>query len=146
MAVTAKMYGIFLKNQLSGASVVDWDTDTIRCSLHTATYVPDQDAHDFFSDVTNEITGTGYTAEGVALTTSAPSYDTATNEVRLDATDAQWTTASFTARIAVVYKDTGSAATSPLIGYIDFGADTTVSSGTFTIQWDSTGVAKVTVS
>jgi len=109
--------------------------------------VPDQDAHDYFNDITNELTTTGgYTAGGVTLTLTTASYDAATNEVRLDATDAQWTSASFTARYAIVYKSTGTAATSPLICYVDFGGDETVSSGTFTIVWDSTGVAKITVS
>jgi hypothetical protein len=45
----------------------------------------------------------------------------------------------------VIWKDTGSAATSPLLGYVDFGADET-SSGTFTLQWDATdGVLRAVV-
>jgi hypothetical protein len=93
--------------------------------------------------VTNEIVGAGYTAGGVALGTKSVSYDSATNETRLIAANSQWTAASFTARIAVVYKDTGVAATSPLLGWVDFGADETIASGTFTIQWDATGVLKL---
>jgi hypothetical protein len=30
------------------------------------------------------------------------------------------------------------------MGYVNFGGDETVASGTFTIQWDSTGVLKIT--
>jgi hypothetical protein len=124
---------------------VDWDADTIKCGLATSSYTPDQDAHDFYNDITNEVAnGNGYTTGGVALTTSAPAYDSASNTLRLDASDAQWTSASFTARYAFVYKDTGSAATSPLLGYVDFGGDETVSSGTFTIAWDATdGVLRI---
>jgi hypothetical protein len=145
MPVTAKLFGVPLKNQFSGANPIDWDTDTIKVALTTSSWVPDQDTHDFFNDVTNEITGTGYSAGGVTLTCSAPTYDTASNEVRMDAADASWSSASFTARYAVVYKSTGTASTSPLICYVDFGADQTVSAGTFTITWDATGVWKVTV-
>jgi hypothetical protein len=144
MSVSAKWYGVPIKNMWSGANVIDWDTDTIKCALATSSYTPDQDTHDFFNDVTNEITGTGYSAGGVTLTCSAPTYDTATNEIRLDANDAQWTSSTFTAHYAVVYKSTGTASTSPLICYVDFGADQTVTAGTFTIVWDSTGVAKIT--
>jgi hypothetical protein len=126
---------------------VDWAADTIKCSLHTVTYVPDQDANDFFNDATNEITGTGYTAGGVALGSKTVTYDTGTNQVRLDAADASWSGATFTARIAVNYKDTaGASSTDPLLTYVDFGADESVASGTFSIVWDATGVARVDVS
>ena len=146
MAVTAKWYGVPIKNQYDGTAVVDWDTDTIKVALTTSSYAPAQDTDDFFNDVTNEITGTGYTAGGATLGSKTATYDTASNEMRLDAADTQWTSSSFTARNAVVYKSTGTAATSPLLSYVDFGGDETVSSGTFTIQWDSTGVAKITAS
>ena len=146
MAVTAKWYGVPIKNQFDGTAVVDYDTDTIKVALHTVSYVPAQDTDDFFNDATNEITGTGYTAGGVTLGSKTVTYDTATNEMRLDAGDAQWTASSFTARIATHYKSTGVSTTSPLISYVDFGGDETVASGTFTITWDATGVAKITAS
>lgn len=147
MAVTSKWYGNALLGQYSSTAArrVDWDADAITVSLHTVTYVPNQDTDDFWNDATNEISGTGYSTPGLALTTSAPTYDSGTNEMRLDANDAQWTTASFTARIAVVYSNTaGASTTDPVLTYVDFGGDETVASGTFTIQWDATGVAKIT--
>ena len=146
MAVTAKWYGVPIKNQYDGTAVVDWNTDTIKAALTTSSYSPAQDTDDFFNDVTNEITGTGYTAGGASLGTLTATYDTTSNEIRLDAADTQGTSSSFTARNAVIYKSTGTASTSPLVSYIDFGGDETVSSGTFTIQYDSTGVAKITAS
>lgn len=148
IAVTAKWYGLGVKDQwgATAADRIDWITDTIKTALHTSTYVPNQDTDDFFNDATNEITGTGYTAGGVTLGSKTLTYDSGTNEVRLDAGDAQWTSATFTSRIATTYKSTGTATTSHLMGYVDFGGDESVSSGTFTIQWDSTGVLKVVVS
>jgi hypothetical protein len=146
MAVTAFWYGLALKGQWSATAGnrVDYLTDTIKCALATSTYTPNQDTHDFFDDVTNEVSGTGYTAGGVTLANKTLTYDTASNETRLDADDAAWTSSSFTARYAVVYKSTGTASTSPLMGYVNFGGDQTVSTGNFTIQWDATGVLKVT--
>src|SRR3990167_905735 len=150
MAVTAKWYGNHFVNKykaVAAGDVIDFATDTMKVSLHTVTYVPAQDTDDFWNDATNEITGTGYTTKGVTLGSQTVTYDAGTNECRLDAGDAQWTASSFTARIAVVYKDgAGADTTDPLLSYVDFGGGETVSSGTFTIQWDATGVAKITSS
>lgn len=144
--MTTKWFGVPFKNLVDGTSVWDWNTDTIKISLHTVTYTPDQDTHDFYNDVTNEVSSANYTAGGATLASPTIVYDTGTNEIRLDATDAAWTTVTFTARYAVVYKSTGTASTSPLIAYIDFGADQTVSGGNFTIVFDATGVVKATAS
>lgn len=150
LAVTSKWYGNALLGQYSSTAArrVDWDADAITVSLHSSSYTPNQDTDDFWNDATNELaTAGGYTSPGLALTTSAPTYDSGTNEMRLDANDASWTSATFTARIAVVYSNTaGATSTDPVLTYVDFGGDETVSSGTFTIVWDSTGVAKITAS
>lgn len=148
MAHTVKWAGRALEGQwgTTAARRVDFVTDTIKCSLSTNTYVPDQDAHDFFNDVTNEITGTGYTAGGATLGTKSVSYDTATNELRLICADVAWgpgaTFGPF--RIGTIYKDTGTASTSPILGWITFDSDQSVSNGTFTIDTDPTGVLYVT--
>ncbi len=144
MAVSALMYGKAMEGLVSATAArrVDWVGDTIKVMLCTASYTPDQDAHDFKDDITNEITGTGYTAGGATLASKTITYTGASNREVLDAADVAWTTATFTARYAVVYKDTGSAATSPVLCVIDFGANETVTAGTFTIQWDAEGVLK----
>lgn len=47
---------------------VDWDTDDLRLTLHSASYVPDLGAHDYVADLTNELaTGGGYTSGGLAV-------------------------------------------------------------------------------
>ncbi len=51
---------------------IDWDTDDLRLTLHTATYAPNLDLHDYVDDLTNELaTGGGYTAGGLAVTKPA---------------------------------------------------------------------------
>jgi hypothetical protein len=148
MAVTAKWYGNALLGQWGTTSGrrVNWTGDTIKTSLHDNTETPDQDVDDFFNDVsgTELATAGGYTAGGVTLTGKTLTYDTATNEVRLDADDATWTGASFSCYFGITYDATpGTAATNPLMGYVDFGGIETVTSGTFAIVWDTTGVLKV---
>jgi len=145
MAVTSHWYGLAGKGQWSGtpASRVDWVNDTIKCTLHTSSYTPNQDTHQYYSDLTNELsTGSGYTAGGYTLVNKTLTYDTASNETRLGADPAQWTSATFTFRISVVRKDTGTPTTSPLLGYTDMGSDQSISGGTYTLVWDATGVLK----
>jgi hypothetical protein len=138
------MYGLVFTAAFN--KTIDADDGSVKCSLHTSTYTPNQDTHDFFNDATNEITGTGYTAGGVALGSPTMAYTGGTNVWNFDASDASWTGATFTARYAVVYYSTGTSSTSPLIMYVDFGGDQTVNAGTFTIQWNAAGLFTVTVS
>jgi len=139
----SKLYGNFLVKALN--KEVDWDTDTIKVALTTSSYTPNQDTHDYFNDVTNEVSGTGYTAGGNTLGSKTITYDDANNVIVLDAADTTWASSTITARYAVVYASTGTASTSPLIGYVDFGSDQSSTNGNFTITWDSTGIVRVTV-
>lgn len=75
MAVTAKWYG---KAFLALANKeVDYLTDTIKVMLTTSTYTPNADTHDYKDDVTNEVTGTGYTAGGATLAFKTNTYTAA---------------------------------------------------------------------
>lgn len=144
MAVTAKLYGKFI--QSLGNKEIDLDTDTLKVMLCTSTYTPDQDTHQYKSSVTNEVTGTGYTAGGAALTSVVVSYTAATNVYMLDAADTSWAGSTITARYAVIYDSSPATdATRPLIGYVDFGADVSSTGAAFTITWDPAGIFTVTV-
>jgi hypothetical protein len=132
------IYNSFKKKIMDGS--IDLDTDTIKVALVTSSYTPDQDAHDFFDDVTNEVSGTGYTAGGASLANKAVTADNTDNEGVFDADDVTWATSTITARGAVIYKSTGTASTSPLICYIDFGSDKSSTAGDFTLQWNSEGI------
>lgn len=122
---------------------VDFDTDTIKVALATSAYTPNQDTHDYFDDVTNEVVGTGYTAGGATLASPVVTLDTANDRVDFDAADTSWTTSTITARYGIIYKSTGTASTSPLIGIIDFGSDQISSAGTFLIQWNASGILRL---
>jgi hypothetical protein len=63
-----RWYPIGLKAALTGT--VDWDSDTLKMALLTSSYTFSE-AHDFFDDLTNEVTGTGYTAGGATLASVA---------------------------------------------------------------------------
>lgn len=142
--VSASLYGLTSQKMIDNTGVsgtaIKWLTDTIKVALTTSSYTPNNDTDDFFNDVTNEITGTGYSAGGATLASTTSTYDTASDQIRLDAADTTWTSSTLTARIAVIYKSTGTGSTSPVINWVNFGADQVTSSGTLTITWDATGI------
>ena len=92
-------------------------TGTPKYVLATATYTPDQDAHDFLNDVTNEAAGTGYVAGGNAVGAVTVTLDTATNTVTL--TCAEISGVSVSCRWLIFVVSTGTASTSPVLAYVD---------------------------
>jgi hypothetical protein len=144
VAITHLLYGLTMVTL--GNKEVDVNSDTYKTMLTTVTYVPNQDTHKYKSDVTNEITGTNYTATGVSIGSLTDTYTGGTNVYALDAIDAAWTTASFTCRIAPTYDSTPATdATRPLLSYVDMGADQTVSAANFTIVWAAGGICTWTM-
>jgi len=119
---------------------IDLDTDDIQVALVTSSYTPNIDTHDNFDDITNEVSGTGYTAGGADLANEAVTVDTTDDEGVFDADDVTWSSSTITARGAVLYKNTGTPSTSKLICYFDFGSDKVSSSGNFTIAWNAEGI------
>lgn len=137
--MASAIYNSFKRDIMNGS--IDLDTDTIKIMLVTSSYSANIDTHTKRSDITNEISGTGYSAGGASLGSLSVSVDNTDDEGVFDAADASWSTATFTARGAVLYKSRGGASSADeLICYIDFGADKSCSAGTFTIQFDAEGI------
>lgn len=133
MAATLKWYGQGLLKLVTGA--IDIDTDTFKIMLVTSAYTPNQDTHTFRSDVTNEVSGTGYTAGGATLSGFSISYDAATNQVRIAWTDPTWPSSTITARGFVIYKSRGGAASADeLLAYAVNDVDVSSSGATFTVD------------
>jgi hypothetical protein len=149
MAMFGKIGANVFGGEVSGDTfAIDYLSDTIKVALATTAYAPNADAHEVFSDVTNELTtALGYTAGGATLGTKTSTYNPTGNVTVHDAADVSWTATggSLVFRYAIVYKSTGTGSTSPLIGYLDFTTQTITDGNTVTIVWDATdGVFKVT--
>jgi hypothetical protein len=132
------IYNKYKMEALKGS--VNLVSDTIKVALFTSAYTPNVDSDIFYGDLTGEVVGTGYTEGGEEITNKAVTQDDTDNEGVFDGDDVDWATSSITARYAVIYKDSGSPATSPLISYIDFGADKTSLNENFTVSWGAEGI------
>ena len=100
--------------------------DTFKIALYTSAAT--LDASTTVYSATNETSGTGYTAAGNTLASGATSSSGTT--AFADFADSSWTTASFTARGALIYNSTQA---NKSVVVLDFGADKTSTAGTFTV-------------
>lgn len=151
---TISKYDQFLKTQMNGgqdttgsstasaARVIDFDTDTLKVALVTASYIPSASGHAAFNSITNEVTGTNYTAGGSTL--ASVTLGESGGTVTFDAADVTWAQSGsgFTdARYAIIYKSTGTPATSTLLCYIDLGADKGNVDGDLVLSFNESGIA-----
>lgn len=111
---------------------IDLDSDTFGCMLVTESYVPNKGTHTKRNHITNEVTGTGYTAGGAACTLSL-SLDTTNHRFDVTVNAPSWPSSTLTARGLVVYKNRGGASSADeLLFYADFLSNITSTSSTFT--------------
>jgi len=103
-------------------------TDTIKIALYTANADIDADTTAYV--VTDEITGTGYTAGGNTLTGTTVKSENGVAYVSFNNTT--WAAASFTCRGALIYNFTKA---NRSIAVLNFGSDKTVLNQTFQIQF-----------
>ena len=126
------IYNSFWDDVIRG--VVDVDAVTVKVMLVTSSYAENKDTDTKRSDVTNEVSGAGYTAGGVASAVTV-TKDTANDRVDIALGQVSWPSSTITARKAVYYVSRGGAASADeLIAVNDFGADVVSSGGTFTLN------------
>lgn len=139
MAVTTAITNQFKLDILKGGCQFGGTaTNTFKMALFdqnsgiSGTYGAATTSYTDITGGTDELSGTGYSTGGTAVT---PTLSTAGTTTYVDFTDASWTTATFTTRATCLYNDTvANGATADLaIALWDFAADKSVSSGTFTI-------------
>lgn len=130
--MTTLVYNSFMRDVFTGA--IDCDTDTFKAMLVTSAYTEDKDTHTKRSQVTNEVTGTGYTAGGVACTVTVSTVNTALDQIVVTCGAVSWSAATLTARKLVVYKSRGGASSADeLVMVNDFGSDFSSTAGTFSV-------------
>jgi hypothetical protein len=141
MAITSAICSSFKQELLQGKHNFSSSSgDTFKIAMFTSSASLGASTTDY--STSNEITntsGTAYTAGGASLTNAGVTLSSTT--AYTDFSDVSWTSATFTANGAMIYNTTTGTDTSTTdaVAIIAFGADKTVSSGTFTIQFPTAG-------
>ena len=129
MAITQAMCTSFKKELLEAVhNFKNSGGDTFKIALYTSSAT--LSAATTAYSTTNEVSGTNYTAGGNTLTRVDPSSSGTTGFT--DFADTSWTSATITARGALIYNDSDS---DKAVAVLDFGADKSSSGGDFTIQF-----------
>lgn len=136
--MASALYPLFKQALLAQSPSIDFDTDTLKVALvNLTTDYTYSAAHDFIDDVTQysgttaQTLGTKTVSLGVFDVTDDPETFTA---VAIDG--------SKTVGALVIFKDTGTPSTSPLIAYFDGFSAVTPNGGNITVTWDN-GANKV---
>ncbi len=134
MAITQAMATSFKVDILNGVhafgtTVTRGSTaaDTFKIALYTSSASLDSTTTAY--SVTNEVSGTGYTAGGNTLSVSQVPTSTSTT-AWLDFADTTWTSATITANGALIYNSSQS---NKAVAVLAFGGDKTSTNGDFTI-------------
>jgi hypothetical protein len=129
MAITQAMCTSFKKELLEGVhNFKNSGGSTFKLALFTSS--ASLGAATTAYSTSNEVSGTGYTAGGAALTRVDPS--TSGTTAITDFSDLTFSTATITANGAVIYNDGASDAA---VIVLAFGGDKTSTAGDFTIQF-----------
>ena len=113
----------------------DFSSDTFKIALYTssATSLADYTIY----AVTNEASGTGYSAGGIALSGGTVALSGTTAYVDFT-TNAEFTSVTITARYALIYN---TSAANKACFFLDFGGNKTATNGTFTIVFPAAGAS-----
>ena len=126
----------FKSELLSGVHDFATAGDTFKLSLYTSSSTINNASTTIYT-TSDEVADSGsYSAGGGSLANQAVSSDGTTAIVDFD--DLSFTSATITARYALIYNSTDS---NKAVCVLDFGSDQTSTSGTFTIQFPSAGAS-----
>ncbi len=133
------MFGLTLEKFFIDTAGVSLEAELNKIALVQDGYSPAFDTHDFHLDLTNEVTGTGYTAEGVAATTTEITLSSGV--LKYDAADTVYSTVTISDAMAgVLALAVGSSATNQLVVLQDFVTSASATAADFTIQHNASGI------
>lgn len=133
MAITQAMCTSFKQELLQGQHDFRTSGHSFKLAMFTSSATLDATTTDY--STTNEVSGTGYTAGGGALTNVNPS--TSGTTAFTDFSDLTFSSATITANGALIYNTTtgGGSSTTDSVVVLAFGGDKSSTNGDFTIQF-----------
>lgn len=141
MAMASGVYGPFLRDAINNAKAFSLNaSDVVKYQFVADAYTPDFNVHDEEVDITNEVTGTGYTTGGETL--GSPTFAIAAGFATFDGTDVSLATTTLTNVRGVVLLD-NTVAGLPLLAAVNFAADYSTTAGTFAITWNGSGIWRI---
>jgi hypothetical protein len=144
MAITSALCTSFKKELLERKHDFNATSGhTFKIALYTSSATLGASTTDYTTS--NEVTGTGYTAGGIALTNIDPTSSGTT--AFIDFADATWSSATITAAGALIYNTTtdGGTGTTNAVAVISFGGDKTSTNGDFVIQFPAADASNAIV-
>ena len=141
MAISQAVCNVFKQELLKGNHDFD-GTGSVAYYIALYTSSANLGATTTAYSTSNEVTnssGTAYTAGGKELTSPTVTGGSGTATAFVDFADVSWTSASFTANGALIYRQDGGAPTNDAVVVLAFGGDFTASNGTFTVQFPTAG-------
>jgi len=140
MAITQAMCTSFKTELLTAThDFTNGTGNSFKIALYTSS--ASLDATTTAYTATNEVSGTGYTAGGEALTNVTPTSSGTT--AFTDFADVTWSSATITARGALIYNDT--AAGDPSVVVLDFVSDKASTAGDFVIQFPTANASEAII-
>ena len=145
MAISQAMCTSFKKELLEGKHDFANGGHTFKIALFTssASLGATTTAYSTSNEITNT-SGSAYSAGGETFQNQSVTGGSSACTAYVDfGTDPQWTSASFTARGAMIYNTTtdGGSGTTNAVCILNFGSDFTATNGTFTIQFPAPGTS-----
>jgi hypothetical protein len=144
MAVTASgLYGLTLEKFLNATSLPTSGLESetaVKVLMVTDSESPNFDTHNFRDDIAAEVSGTNYTAGGVAITSTEVTLSSGV--LTYDAADASWASSTISNAMAAVgyFARGGASSADELVFLSDFVTAASTTNGTFTIQWHASGI------
>lgn len=139
MAITQALCTSFKQELMEG--VHDFTTHTFKIALYTSSATLGASTTAYTA--TNEVSGTGYTATGETLTVTGGAVSVSGTTAFIDFSDVTWSTATITARGALIYNDT--VAGDPAVAVLDFGSDKSSSAGDFVVSFPTADASNAIV-
>ena len=139
MAIAQAVANVFKMNLLKGNHDFDGGA-TYKIALYTSSATMGATTTHYVT--TNEISntsGSAYSAGGATLGSPTVTGGSGVTPAYADFADASWTSASFTANGALIYRSDNNLSNTDAVCVLAFGGDFTASNGTFTIQFPTAG-------